>query len=161
MYHVGVGTQVLTASSRPSAQKFYNLSTVDESYCADTSSKKEKKRVRVKHQGSSSSRFNPVAQRVCNAGGKHTLIMLADHDDRSLRRMASGLLQRYFEAEDISSQESTDEESAEVAEMDDDHVIPIEDAASDVSVGARDEMALCEDMKKGFSLWESAATPAK
>ena len=138
-------------SSRPSAQKFYNLSTVGESYRADTSSKKEKK-VCVSSINASvpvvSIRSGP---RICNAGGKHKLIMLADHDERWIKRTASWQLRRYFETEDISSQESTDEDSAEAAEMDDDRVIPIEDTtAPDVSVRAKDEMALCEDTKKGI-----------
>ena len=115
--------------------------------------------MRVKHQGTNVTRFNAVAQRICNAGGRLTLLLLSDNEDRHIKQLAISVLATYFETEDLSSPFSSDEESGDEgnSEMVDEDGVQIEDAASELSTGARDEMALCEDMHKGINLWDNTS----
>jgi len=146
--------KVLNESGKNSAQKYYHLSNIDETYCIDVRLKKEKKRVRVHHQGSNLKRHNAIAQRVINAGGKHTLLLLADNEDRTIKQISISILGQYFEMREFYLPYSSDEDSDPV-EMFDENGDQLDDSSSDLSVGAKDEMALCDDIT-ACKIWEAA-----
>lgn len=129
-----------------SSQKFYNLSNADEVYTAGLLSKKEKKRVRVRHQAPSLKRFNAAAQRVVNAGGKRTLELLVDYDDRHIKQTTIRLLSQYFEMRELQFSTSSEDDSDPVEMFDENGNQLEEDGSSEPSVETRDEMALCEDL---------------
>lgn len=122
---------------------------MDEIYCMIPNSKKDKKRYRAIHHASG--RFNAVAQRIINAGGKKTLILLADHEDKGIRVLAVKLLTQFFDGQDFDYQESSEDEY-DPENMLDFNGGNLEDDTSVASVENKDEMALCDDVKN-CSIW--------
>lgn len=118
----------------------------------ETESKKEKKRVRAKHQGNVSHRYNAIAQRISNAGGVNTLLLFPDHEDPEVKKKATRMISKFFECCGLYSLTSSDEDQEEMT----DKQTLFEDDSSEISQEDKDEMALCEDVN-ACKIWESAA----
>eukprot|EP00210_Caulerpa_lentillifera_P004166 g3972.t1 len=146
--------KILTESAKPAAQKWYHLSTADESTWMDSGSRNEKRRVRVRHHSTYSSRSSAIAQRIRLAGGDQTLRLLADHEDRDIRRAAAALWSRYFQSDDtLDLNSESDRDSDIVVESSTQnggsvHVEEADDEESNRSEIDQDEMALCENVQR-------------
>lgn len=144
--------RILVESAKPAAQKWFHLSTADESSWIDNEIRSEKRRVRVRHHGTTQSRSNAIAQRIRLAGGDRTLRLLADHGDKEISNSAVTIWNEYFHAEEdvLSLNSQSDGEESDVAvvgsAVNGDNVL-IDVSEDDQEEIDQDEMSLCENVQ--------------
>lgn len=146
--------RILTESAKPAAQKWYHLCTADESSWIDAGARSEKRRVRVRHHSTYSTRSSAIAQRIRLAGGDQTIRLLADHEDKEIRKSATMLWNRYFQSDEVLTVNSDSDRDSDLAVESSTQnggsagVEEADDEESNQSDVDHDEMALCENVQR-------------